>query len=287
VCAAPVSLAAAGARCRIDGAAAAQFNVAAGGSVEEFAIVAFAADLPAVGTGPTATDGTMSVTASATSSIAVTGPPDPSLSPNGALLPALGAGRSLGVNGGALQLDYAFHRKLRAMERRELPGRVAGARAAYALRNHPGARTYSVAPAGPSMTHVPVDAVWSQLVGSNDTGIVNLRGRFGQDITGAARNWAVAHYVDDTGLGGIPAAYTHPSWNLRTLLANPAFQSNNQKYPLKVHHFTETVPTLTMTNAGAAYYRLGVAAGGTGTVTFSVNGSTPTDRLKLTIVRTK
>lgn len=288
VCAEPVALAVGG-RCRIDGAAAAQFNVAAGGSLGEFTISAFAADVPPVGTGSSATDGTISTTASATGSVAVTGPPNPWTGFGGAHL-STSSVESLGGFAPALVQDVAFHARLRAIERRDLPGRVAGARAAYAARAALGPRMYSGEATGPSMAVAALEPVWSQLVNSNDTGIVNLRGRFGADITGAARDWAVAHYVDDTGLSGLPSQYLHRSWNFRSVL--PALSSNGATsgspgtYPIKVHSLTESV-ALTMTNGGAAYYRLGVPAGATSTVRFTVGGATPTANLKLVVVRTK
>ncbi|MEX1186340.1 MAG: Ig-like domain-containing protein [Gemmatimonadaceae bacterium] len=280
-CAAPVSLALGG-RCRIDGAAAAQFDVAPGASLGEFTIVAFAADIPATGSGPTATDGTMTTTASATSSIAVTGPPNPSAAPAGARLSTFAAG-SLGPGSG-VQLDYTVHDRLRRLERRDLPSRVPAARAAYANRAHTGPRFYSAPATAPSMAVLVVEPIWAQLVkNSVDTGMVNLRNRFDPNITGAAKDWAVANYVDDIGLSGLLAQYTHPSWNFRTLL--PEINDPNV-YPLKVNSLTEAT-SLTMTNGGAAYYRLGVAAGTTSTVRFTVNNGVPTDRLRLVVVRTK
>ena len=288
VCAEPVVLTVGG-RCRIDGPAAAQFNVAAGSSLGEFTIAAFAADLPAVGTGGSATDGTMSTTASATGSVAVTGPPNPWTGFGGAQLSTFGAS-TLGGVAPALVQDVAFHARLRALERRELPGRVAGARAVYAAKAGLGPRMYSGETTAPSFAVAVVEPVWSQLVNATDTGIVNLRGRFGSDITGAARDWAVANYADDVGLGGLPSQYAHRSWNFRSVL--PALTSNGGSqqgpgtYPLKVHSLTEPVG-LTMTNAGAAYYRLGVPSGATSTVRFAVGGAAPPANLKLVVVRTK
>lgn len=287
VCGAPVSLSV-GQRCRVDGAPAAQFNVTASGSVQEFTIVAFAADLPSTGFGRDAVDGTMSTSASATSAIVVSGPPTPAVTPSAALL-SMSAASVMGSGSGGLQLDYTVHDKLRRMERRDLPHRVPAARAEYARRNVMAAQMYT-APGAPSMAVTAFEPIWGQLVNTGDTGVVNLRNRFGQDITGAARDWAVAHYVDDIGLSGLPVQYTHRSWNFRTLLprltSNGAQPGSPGTYPVKVHVLTNPA-TLTMTNGGAMYYRLGVAAGTTSTVSFTVDGGTPTDRLKLTVVRTK
>jgi hypothetical protein len=110
---------------------------------------------------------------------------------------------------------------------------------------------------------------------------VNVRGIFGQDITSATRDWAVANYTDDA-VGGVPSQYTHPSWFFRSVY--PALY---ETYPIQTHPLTQTV-TRTMTNGGAAYYRLGVPAGGTSTVRFTVSGgAAPPSNLKLTVIRTK
>ncbi len=273
-------------RCLLQGSEAQSFNVAAGGSLGEFTIVAFAADLaPASGS----VAGSITTTASATSSIAVTGPPTPWIAPGGALLSTLGTGAVASAT--QLTMDNAFHSRLRAIERRDLPARVPGARAAYSLKDRSSARMSSAGGTTPLMAAAVVEPVWSQLVNSNDTGIANLRGRFGQDISGAARDWAVAHYVDDVPeVAPVPSQYMHPSWNFRTLLpalsSNGAVGSTPGTYPLKVHSLTSSVTQL-MVDGGAAYYRFGVAAGGTSTVSFTVGGGAPPANLKLVVVRTK
>lgn len=268
-CAPPVFLAV-GASCGIEGAAAASFGVGAG----EYAIIAFAADLTA---------GPLTTTATASGSVAVTGPPNPSLGPTAARLSISGT-PSLGGAGPQLQVDYDFHAKLRQSERRELTGRVAHARAVYAQRRRLSPRMYSAAGTNPLRAVSVVEPVWSRLVNSNDTGIVNVRAVFGGDITGATRDWAVANYTDDA-VGGMPSQYTHPSWFFRSVY--PALDQEGLPYPIQIHPLTQTV-TQTMTNGGAAYYRLGVPAAGTSTVRFTLSGGTaPPSNLKLTVVRTK
>lgn len=283
-CASPVLLTAVGQRCRIDGAAAASFDVSSASGIQEFAIVAFAADLPS--TSPTQ-DGVLSnVIASAVSAVEPAGPPNPDLIPSGALLSTFGA-PGIGPGAQRLELDHRFHDKLRARERRDLPRRVAAARAEYARMNLPGARRYTAGEA-PSMAVTALEPIWAQLINTPDTGIVNLRNRFGSDITSAARDWAVANYVDDVGFSGIPAQYTHRSWNFRTLL--PELNVNADKYPLLTHDLTTLagpVTISTLTNGGAAYFRLAAQAGTTSGVTFTVNGAAPGNSLKLTVMRTK
>jgi hypothetical protein len=283
-CASPVVLTGPGASCMVEGASAQQFSVPAGTTGGEFAIIAFAKDLPTVpGTVPVQA-GSITTVASASSAIAFIGPPNPSLASGGALLSTIGGG-SMDA-GAAFSLDDSFHARLRRIERRELPGRVPGARAAYSLKRRAaagsGARKYSAEWIRPLMAAAVVEPIWSQLVNANDTGIVNLRGRFGQDISGAAQDWAVANYIDDTGLGTPPLQYLHQSWNFRTLL--PFF--NDNVYPLKAHVLTSPV-TQAMVDGGAAYYRFGLAPGVTSTVSFTVNGGAPPQGLKLVVLRTK
>lgn len=273
-CGSPVVLNGPGASCMLEGSAAQQFSVPAGTSAGEFALIAFAKDAP------------ITTTASATAAIAVTSPPTPSVAPSGLLLATIPGG-SLSA-GAPVVLDNAFHAQLRKFERRELPSRVPGARAAYSMKRRAaggsGPRTYSAEWIRPAMAVAVVEPIWSQLVNSNDTGIVNLRGRFGQDISGAAQDWAVANYIDDTGLGTPPTQYMHQSWNFRSLLA--AFTSNNSAYPLKVHSLTGSV-TQAMVDGGAAYYRFGLAADSTSTVSFTVDGGAPPAGFKLVLLRTK
>lgn len=286
-CASPLALSGPGATCAIDGGAAQQFAVSAGATGAEFAIVAFAGNLPVVSGSPPQL-GSLTLSATATSTIAVVGPPNPSLAPSGANFTTFGgsATRSLAP---VVTLDVAFHEKLRGIERRDLPGRVRGARAMYSLRDASGARLYS-APEAASMSHAPVEPVWAQLVNSNDTGIVNLRGRFGQDIAGAAQDWTVAHYVDDV-FTGLPTQYTHPSWNFRSLLpflsTNGGTGTTPGTYPLQTFALNSGTTTQVLVDGGALYYRFGLAPASTSTVRFTVGGAAPPANLKLVVVRTK
>ena len=292
-CPSPVVLSGPGASCSIDGAAAQQFTVPAGSTAEEFAIVAFVGNLPAVpGTSPPQV-GSITLAASATSTITVLGPPNPWAGQTGAGFSLFGtaANRSLAPSA---TLDHSFHARLRESERRELPSKVRGARAMYSLRNAPSARLYS-APSAPMTATAPVEPIWGQLVNSTDTGIVNLRGRFGQDIAGAAQDWAVAHYVDDVGFSSLPLQYMHPSWNFRALLpflsTNGATTSGGVTtpgtYPLQTFALNNNTSAQVLVDGGALYYRFGLAPSATSTVRFTVGGAAPPANLKLVVVRTK
>lgn len=256
-----------GGYCGIEGSAAAQFGVAGGSGGGEFTVVAFA-------------DGaSIQTTASASNAISVSGPPNPSLAAAG----SASYSGAIGGSAAALILDGTFHGRLRALERRELTGRVPGARAAFGRGVSDGARM-QLSPAGPSRIVVTVENVWTKLVNSNDTGMTNLRGVFGTDVPARTRGWAVANYTDDAGLS-VPVQFTHPSWNFRDILR--IFTANNDSYPLQTRVLGGTGSVVSLVNGGAAYFRLGVPASATATVTFTVNGGAPPSNLKLVVVRTK
>lgn len=257
--------------CRLDGAAAVQFTLeGAGSGGSEFTIVAFA-------------DGAQLTTAaSATNALVAGGPPTPSRIAGGADMARFGEA-TIGGFATPISLDLAFHGRLRAIERRELSARVPQARARFAKRSR-GLARFSVtrAPERASFAAVAVEPVWGRLVNSNDTGTVNLRAEFGQDIGGATRDWAVANYVDDA-VSVAPSQYTHLSWNFRSVLP---ILSSNTAFPLQTQSLAGS-STVTLINGGAAYYRLGVAASTTSVVSFTVNGTAPPANLKLVVIRTK
>ncbi len=258
--------------CLLEGSAAAQFTVTPGSNAGEFTIVAFASGAA------------VTATAAATGAVAVTGPPNPALSPGGTSFARFDASSGSAFPArGDLVLDQSFHLKLRAIERRELRPLVPYARAVFGRRSSRGpSRSY--APGSASFASAPfVEPVWTRLVNSVDTGFKNLQGVFGQDLLTPTRDWAVAHYTDDA-VFRILDQYTHPSWHFRSLI--PIINTPDQTYPLQTLSLTSQ-QQVSLVNGGAAYLRLGVAAGSSSTVTFSVNGGAPPASLKLVIVRTK
>ena len=54
-----------------------------------------------------------------------------------------------------------------------------------------------------------------KLVNSSTTGLANLRGVFGSDLTPRFRNWATMLILDD--VAGADVAYQEPSWNFRSI----------------------------------------------------------------------
>lgn len=264
--------------CLLEGGAAAQFNVTPGSNAGEFTIVAFASGAA------------VTATAAATGAVAVTGPPNPVLSPGGTSFARFGAssGSALPARGD-LVLDQTFHVKLREAGQRQLRELVPYARAWFASRAIPKPSRSSspgfAPPFGPSFASTPfVEPVWTRLVNSADTGFKNLQGVFGQDLLTPTRDWAVAHYSDDA-VFRILDQYTHPSWHFRSLLTDTPLNPG-APYPLQTLSLTSQ-QQVSLVNGGAAYLRLGVAAGSSSTVTFSVNGGAPPASLKLVIVRTK
>lgn len=260
--------------CLLEGAGAAQFDVAAGSNAGEFTIVAFASGAA------------VTAAASATAAVAVTGPPNPAISAGGAGFALLDGSGPATFSASNLVLDHTFHVKLRQRELRELRELVPYARARFGRGQTTKPSRLSSpgfsAPSGPSFASTPfVEPVWTRLVNSPDTGFKNLQGVFGQDLLTPTRDWAVAHYTDDA-VFRVLDQYTHPSWHFRSVL--PII--NSDVYPLQTLSLTSE-HTVALVNGGAAYLRLGVAAGTTSTVRFTVNGAAPPANLKLVVVRTK
>ena len=80
---------------------------------------------------------------------------------------------------------------------------------------------YAADHAGPSD-----GSLWFNLVNSGEAGLTNLQNRLGATpsvLSGMLRDFTIAVYADDY-VTGIPAKYTHPSWNMRSVypgLAQP------------------------------------------------------------------
>ena len=96
---------------------------------------------------------------------------------------------------------------------------------------------------------------WFALANSTTTGISNVAAVFGGDPLAIFQNWGVAIYTDDA-VTGVPALYTHPSWNFRQIF------SNQTAFPLEVASLTSGVPRrLDLAATGNAYLRVGVLPG--------------------------
>lgn len=95
---------------------------------------------------------------------------------------------------------------------------------------------------------------WFNLANSKLRGIANLSAQLGTDPLPVFQNWGVAIYTDDA-VPGVPAVYTHPSWNFRQILSNEGLGG----FKLDVDTLANGVPRrVDLAATGNAYLRLGV-----------------------------
>jgi hypothetical protein len=124
--------------------------------------------------------------------------------------------------------------------------------------------------------------LWFSLVNSPRVGLNNLQTVLGQDPIPLFRNFAVAAYTDDA-VTGVPAVFTHPSWNYRAL-----YNRIDNRYPLDVRSFTAGTPVnLSLVAGGAGYLRAGVNSGGLANIQVTSGNAAPPAALSVTVVRTK
>ncbi|AHG89376.1 Peptidase M30, hyicolysin [Gemmatirosa kalamazoonensis] len=113
------------------------------------------------------------------------------------------------------------------------------------------------------------DVVWQRLVNSTTTGLANLRQVFGSDLAPLFRDWATSLLLDD--VAGVATQWQEPSWNERSIL--DAITSTST-YPLATRALSSGAPTtLSVRGGSAAYLRFTVAAGQTGTVSWTTTGA--------------
>ncbi|HEX6369381.1 MAG TPA: Ig-like domain-containing protein [Longimicrobium sp.] len=124
--------------------------------------------------------------------------------------------------------------------------------------------------------------LWYDLVNNDRVGLANLREVLGQDPIPLFRSFAVSVYTDDA-VAGVPAVFTQPSWNHRTL-----WQNASGGFPLRVRPLTSGAPVdVTLTAGGASYLRAAVAAGRRGSVQLTSGGAVLPENVSVTVVRTK
>jgi hypothetical protein len=124
-------------------------------------------------------------------------------------------------------------------------------------------------------------ALWMALVNNDATGLDNLQEVLGNPIP-IFRDFTVSVYTDDA-VTGIPAIFTQPSWNHRSI-----FQNIPGGFPLRVRPLTSGVPvTVTLTAGGASYLRAGVASGGRGSIQLTSGSAPLPENVTVTVVRTK
>ena len=132
-------------------------------------------------------------------------------------------------------------------------------------------------------------AFWSALVNSTATGYTNFAAALGTAPNPWVRDFHVALYTDDA-VPGAAAAYTVPSWNLRSLYDALDYDGDRlaDGYPLAARNPVDGVPSvITLAVSGRSYLRMGVAAGGVGSVTLQSNGAAPPSTLMVSVVRRK
>ncbi|HEX9938298.1 MAG TPA: Ig-like domain-containing protein [Longimicrobium sp.] len=130
-------------------------------------------------------------------------------------------------------------------------------------------------------------ALWNAMVASQDTGMTNLANRLGTDPRPWFRDWAAATYLDDA-VAGVPAVYTHPSWNFRSLFASLDYGPEDGcscAFDLNVRHPANGVAQAfaLSRNGGAAYLRLAVPQNAFAGVTTT----TPSETFTVVVTRTK
>jgi len=121
---------------------------------------------------------------------------------------------------------------------------------------------------------------WQALVNTTASGQANFNAVFG-NITTNARDWAVAQFADDAGLG-LAANFTNPSWNFRSVL--PVIFP---PYPLLTHPLLSTPVTLTLYGGGAAYLRFSVAANTPAIVSGNASGQPVPSAIDFILLRTQ
>ena len=126
--------------------------------------------------------------------------------------------------------------------------------------------------------------LWRALVNSRVSGLANLQAGLGVNPIALVRDWAVAQYLDDTGLGSAPA-HSHPSWHFRSVL--PALMDDEQ-YPLATRALLPGFTPAELVAGGAEYLRFGVAPGGdNGYLAATSQGAALPAALELVLVRTQ
>ena len=124
-------------------------------------------------------------------------------------------------------------------------------------------------------------STWNALVNSTTSGQANFNAVFGDIITNT-RDWAVAQFTDDAGLG-VAANYTHPSWNYRSLV--PAL--NGGVSPLLTRALLTQPVNVTLNGGGAGYLRFGVAANAPASIAATSSGQPVPTAVDFILVRTQ
>jgi hypothetical protein len=183
--------------------------------------------------------------------------------------------------GGVLQPDMAFEARLRDTERSLLVSHFQGARSWYRGR---ASRSLIPVPSIPTADVAPFPSpdgdVWYRLVNNTATGITNVQQVFGTDFAGWVRDWSASHATDD--LATTVPEFQQPSWNWHNIY--PALDGG--AYPLPVQAMGNgTAYSGTLVAGGSAFFKLGVSATGTATITLATQSGAAGSNLQLVLVR--
>lgn len=137
----------------------------------------------------------------------------------------------------------------------------------------------------------PQNDFWFDLVNSQVAGMNNLQQVLGTDPLSWVRDFLVAMYTDDAGLGADPM-YEITSWNFRDLYEALDYTPGpvcSCAYELSTRDQVNGVADdFTLASGGsAAYLRLGVPAGGFAGITLSAGGGAPPATIRLAVIRRK
>lgn len=124
------------------------------------------------------------------------------------------------------------------------------------------------------------NAFFFALVNGTTSGLANLSTVYGADVAGAVRDWSASHAVDD--LVATAPELQQPSWSWHSVYA-----TIYGSYPLAVQALVDgAAGSGTVVPGGAAYYRLGVPAGASASLSLAAPSATAAN-LQLVVVRTR
>ena len=127
--------------------------------------------------------------------------------------------------------------------------------------------------------------IWLQLANppASVHGISNITRAVTPDLDAWVRDWAIANYADDF-IPGIQANYTHPSWNMRSVVEIV----NEGMWLLATQELATTeITSVGISGGSAAYLRFGVKADAVGGGRITSRGGPVPSGFSISILRTK
>jgi len=127
--------------------------------------------------------------------------------------------------------------------------------------------------------------MWFQLANppTGVHGISNITRAVTPDLAGWVRDWTIANYADDF-VPGLPAVYTHLSWNIRSIVE----VVNQGMWALDTSPVDSTnITSVSIGDGSAAYLRFGIRPSTVGGGRIIARGSTVPPGFTLSVLRTK